>query len=139
MKTILVPFSFTTEGRVGITNDPVVIVKQQIIDFFTTATHERHGVLRYGGNLQSFSFEILDPLVFADYKLDAISEANRHIKGGKIIDMQIYSQNNDAYGFDESTLVVDIKYSVSTYLISSVKLYVSDNLITEESNISYGN
>lgn len=139
MKTILVPFSFTTEGRVGVTNDPVVIVKQQIIDFFTTATHERHGILRYGGNLKSFSFELLDPLVFADYKLDVISEANRQIKGGNIIDMKVYSQNNDAYGFDASTMVIDIKYSVSTYLISSVKLYVSDTLITEESTITYGN
>lgn len=132
MKSIRIPFSFE-EGEVLTTNSVDTVVKQEIVNYFMTVSGERVMNATYGGNLPRLIFEINDPLVLADYKLDAVSEANANLSYGKVIDMFIDDTPNDDY-YDTNVAKVNIRYAVAPRTISTVKLVV-DATFTEESEI----
>lgn len=132
MRSIRVPFSFE-EGEVGTTTSIDTIVKQEIVNYFMTVNGERIMNPTYGGNLPKLVFEINDPLVLADYKLDALSDANANLSFGKVVDVLIDDTPNDEY-YDNNVAEVIIRYAVAPRTISTVKLVV-DTAFTEESEI----
>lgn len=135
MKAIAVPFSFSN-GKVQTISDIEKIVKQEIIDFFSTNAGQRIRHYRYGGNIQALAFELLDNLMLADYKIDALAEVNRHITRGKVIDIVVTPSNELPGGFDEeNTLILSIKFAVTAARVSTVKLIIQGTRLTEESEI----
>ena len=136
MKTINVPFSFTGSGDVGSTSNLENIVKQQVIDFFSTSVGERIQNYRYGGNIRSMAFELLDSLVFADYKMDALAEVNRHLSKGKVTDIRVAPKDVAFGGYDEeSTITITVNYSITPSRVSTIKLLVTGTKLTEESDL----
>ena len=135
MKTIAVPFSFS-DGKVQTTTDIEKLVKQEIIDFFSTSVGQRIRHYRYGGNIQALAFELLDRLALADYKVDALAEVNRHLTRGKVMDIAVTTSNELPGGFDEeNTLVLSVKYAVTAARVSTVKLLIQGTKLTEESEL----
>lgn len=132
MKTIRIPFRFE-EGSVLATQNVDTVVKQQIVNYFMTNLGERIMNSSYGGNLPNLVFEINDPLIFADYKVDALSEVNSYLSFGKVLDFGFVDSTNDLSAENNvATLVV--RYSVAPRTISTVKLVVNTTF-TEESPI----
>lgn len=132
MRSIKIPFNFE-EGNVSITTNVDTIVKQEIINYFMTINGERVMNQQYGGNLPQLSFEINDPLVLADYKLDAISDVNSNLSFGKVLDMAVLDNENTTF-YEENVATVLVRYAVTPRTISTVKLVVT-NTFNEESDI----
>ena len=132
MRSIKIPFSFE-EGSVSNTNNVDTIVSQEIVNYFMTISGERIMNAAYGGNLPQLSFEINDPLVLADYKLDAIGDVNLQLSFGKVLDMLVLDTQNGAFD-EENVANVLVRYAVSPRTISTVKLTIT-NTFNEESDI----
>lgn len=114
MKTIAVPFRFASDtGGVAEAKDLNSIIKQQIIDILTTSSGERVMLPNYGAGLRALLFEMMDPLVFAEYRLDALAELNQYLSLAKIVDLSISAPQEVFYGEPtDSTIQVAVKYIV---------------------------
>lgn len=132
MKTFSVPFRFEF-GSVAETNNIDNIVKQQIADYFMTTNNERIMRAGYGGNLSSFIFEMVDPLVLQDYKTDVLSAVNTYLSFGQVTDFYLQDELDSVYNPD-NTMTLVVKYIVSPRTVSTVKLTVGTTF-TEESEI----
>lgn len=110
MSAIRIPFSFDG-GRTAVTRADDVIARQKIIDVMTTGIYERVMRHNYGVGMQDKLFEILDELSFADFKVDAIQEANSVISRAEILDIRISPSTSVAsFGNDQTTLAVTVVY-----------------------------
>jgi len=132
MKSIRIPFSFE-EGSVSSTTNVDTIVGQEVVNYFMTINGERIMNQQYGGNLPKLSFEINDPLVLADYKLDAISDVNSNLSFGKVLDIAVLDNENTTF-YEENVATVLVRYAVTPRTVSTVKLTVT-NTFNEESDI----
>jgi|LauGreDrversion4_2_1035121.scaffolds.fasta_scaffold32867_2 phage baseplate assembly protein W len=132
MKVISVPFSFTSDtGRVTTTESINKIVEQQILDILTTGNGERVMVSRYGSDIRSLLFEEMDPLIFAEYKIDAIQDLNESLTIGKVTNMQISMAEEDFYGTEyETSINVSIQYSVPPFGSSVVTFNLTNSQTT---------
>jgi phage baseplate assembly protein W len=135
MKSISIPFRFSTTGEVSFTTDPDTQVRQRITDVLMTTTGERIARSAYGGNIKAFLFELNDPLVFSDYKVDALSALNEHVTIAQIVDIRAVSRDLLAYGTpDESTLTILVQYRIPPYAVSTMNLTFDTNTFyTQES------
>lgn len=132
MKTFSVPFRFEF-GSVAETNSIDNIVKQQIADYFMTTTGERIMRAGYGGNLSSWIFEIVDPLLLQDYRTDVLSDVNTYLSFGQVTDFYLQDESDSIYNPD-NTMTLVVKYVVAPRTVSTVKLTVG-TMFTEESEI----
>lgn len=132
MRSIKIPFNFE-EGSVSSTTNVDTIVKQEIVNYFMTVDGERVMNSSYGGGLPRLSFEINDPLVLADYKLDVITEANLNLSFGKVLDLLVVDSTNNTF-YENNVATVLVRYAVAPRTISTVKLVVT-NTFNEESDI----
>lgn len=132
MKTISIPFSFTSEtGRINTTESLNKIVEQQILDILTTGGGERVMIPRYGADIRSLLFEELDPLVFADYKEDALQELNDYLNIGRVTNMQISLPSSDFSGEEwESSVNVSVQYAVPPFGTSVVTFNLTNSQTT---------
>lgn len=114
MKTISIPFRFASDtGGVSSSTSLRSAIEQQIIDILSTTPGERVMNPRYGAGLKSLLFEMMDPLVFAEYRLDAISELNEYMTLAKIQDLVITTPDTSFYASpEETTIRVSVKYSI---------------------------
>lgn len=132
MKAISVPFRFASDTKgVATTSDLSTLLKQSILDILTTTPGERVMEGRYGANARSLLFEEPDPLVFAEFRMDAMNELNYSLPFGKVLDLNI-SMPNQNYGGDptDSTIVISVKYVVPPFDVSVVTFNLNDNTIT---------
>lgn len=132
MRSIKIPFSFE-EGNVSNTNNVDTIVSQEIVNYFMTIDGERVMNAAYGGGLPRLSFEINDPLVLADYKLDVITEANLNLSFGKVLDLLVVDNSNNTF-YEDNVATVLVRYAVAPRTVSTVKLVIT-NTFNEESDI----
>ena len=132
MKSIRIPFSFE-EGSVSNTDNVDTIVSQEIVNYFMTIDGERVMNSSYGGGLPRLSFEINDPLVLADYKLDVITEANLNLSFGKVLDLLVLDTANNTF-YEDNVATVLVRYAVAPRTVSTVKLVIT-NTLNEESDI----
>ena len=132
MKTISVPFSFsTTNGRVKTTDSLNKIIEQQILDILTTGFAERVMVPRYGSDIRSLLFEELDPLIFEEYKIDAIQDLNDYLTIGRVTNMNIFLPEQDFSGTDyETSIIVSVQYSVPPFGSSVVTFNLTNSETT---------
>jgi phage baseplate assembly protein W len=147
MKSISIPFRFesasgvvatsSSRGKTQATIDNGVIAKQKIADVLATRKNERVMRPEYGGGISNLLFEPLDPLVFADYRIDTLSDINRNVSNAYIRDVQIRQANTVQYNdTNDSTLSVRVVYDVAGYGTTTYSFTVNSNaLLTEESPI----
>lgn len=135
MRSISIPFRFAN-GKVAETENNGVIAKQRIIDALTTDRFERVNRPEYGIAIKSLLFDNNDPLVFADYRIDAIRSLNDYVSNAKIMDLQMKSGNTLSYGNEDSSLFVKIVYQTSDGNTATfVANLTAGTFITEESTI----
>ena len=132
MRSISIPFRFEN-GKAADTTDIGVIAKQRIADVLATRGYERVMRPGYGAGISNLLFEPLDPLVFADYRVDALSAINDNVSNATITDIRI-REGTTVQNSNDSTLNVSVVYSVpglgtATYVAS----VTSTNILTEES------
>ncbi len=136
MRSISIPFRFDG-GKVADTEDNGVIAKQRIIDALITDRFERVNRPEYGSSIKTLLFDSNDPLVFADYRVDALRDLNEYVSNAKILDLQIKNGNDVGYGNDkDSSLVVRVVYRTSDGNTATfVANLTAGTFITEESTI----
>lgn len=138
MKSISIPFRFEN-GVVASTTDNGQIAKQRIADVLATRSYERVMRPEYGAGISDLLFEPLDPLVFSDYKVDALKAINDNVSNATIKDLRIKEGNTSLSSYNsegESTLTVGVVYAIAntgtatfTFTIDGTKI------LTEESRI----
>jgi phage baseplate assembly protein W len=132
MRSISIPFQFVN-GKVGETTNDDKIARQRILDVLATDKYERVNRPEYGADIRSLLFEPLDPLIFADYRVDAIRDINDYVSNAKITDLQI---REGSTSYEDSTLVVRVIYRTAATGTSTFVATISGNtILTEESNI----
>lgn len=136
MKAISIPFHFEN-GKVASTTDNNKIARQRIADVLATRGNERVMRPEYGAGISNLLFEPMDPLVFADYKIDALTTINDNVSNARVKDLVITAGNPVQYnGNGESTLVVKVLYEVAGERASVYTVTVdSTKILTEETPI----
>lgn len=136
MRSISIPFQFAN-GKVVETENDDKIARQRIIDVLATDKYERVMRPEYGADIKSLLFEPLDPLIFADFRVDAIKDINDYVSNAKVTDLQIREGNPIEQGGDsESTLLVRVLYKTASMGTSTFVATITGNtIITEESTI----
>lgn len=135
MKAISIPFRFSSDtGEVSSTNSVVTTIENQIIDILTTQPGERVMHPEYGAGLRSLLFEEADPLIFAEYKMDAMQELNDYLTVGKVVDMEVTVPQNTLYLYDDkyldddnTTITVSVRYAVPPFGASVVTFNLSNS------------
>lgn len=132
MKAIAIPFSFTSDtGSVRTTSSLNAIVEQQILDILTTGPGERVMNGRYGSDIRSLLFEEADPLIFAEYKVDAIQDLNDYLTVGKVTNINITVPEFNPYGEDwEPSIYVSVQYAVPPFGSSVVTFNLTNSQTT---------
>ena len=132
MKSISIPFSFTSDtGAVSTVSDVDAVMKQNIIDILTTFPGERVMTPNYGAGIRSLLFEQPDPLVFAEYRMDAINDLNSSVPFGKVTDVQIGIPYDSLSSFEtDSTISVSVKYVIPPYDTSVVTFNLNSTSTT---------
>lgn len=131
MKAIKLPLSFNN-GRLQTTTDLHQIFKQKIIDVLVTSKRERVMIPEYGCSVYSLLYEMLDPMVFTDFKTDAIQELSRHVSGATIVDLVISEADSLRADPENTTLDITVLYRVPPYQVTSTTFTVSE-FLSEES------
>jgi phage baseplate assembly protein W len=128
MKSISIPFSFTSDtGAISTTTSLDAIMEQNIIDILTTSPGERVMQPKYGASIRNLLFEEADPLVFAEYRMDAITDLNANLPFGRVTDVQIGIPNETFSGSDyDTTVSISVKYVVPPYNSSVVTFNISN-------------
>lgn len=128
MKSIAVPFRFTSDTKgVATTSDINKVLEQHIIDVLTTTPGERVMNTTYGANLRNLLFEEPDPLILAEYRMDAINDLNSKLPFGKVVDLQLSVPTEDFYGSESDTTIrVSVKYAVPPYEASVVTFNINN-------------
>jgi phage baseplate assembly protein W len=102
-------------------------MEQNIIDILTTSPGERVMEPKYGANIRNLLFEEPDPLVFAEYRMDAITDLNANLPFGRVTDVQIGVPNDTFSGSDyDTTVSISVKYVVPPYNSSVVTFNISN-------------
>ena len=127
MRSLKLPFSITANGSTTSTSNVDTIVKQKVIDILTTSKRERVMEPNYGAGVYRFIYEMLDPLVFADFKVDALQELNENLSGAQVIDLVI-STENDALAVTEynTTATVTVYYRIPPLQATTMTFSVSE-------------
>lgn len=147
MKSISIPFRFESApgvtATVGIrgtlvdTEDNSTIARQRIADVLATRKYERVMRPEYGAGISDLLFEPLDPLVFADYRTDALMDLNQNVSNARIRDVQVKNPTSMEYnGGGDSTLSVRVVYDVADKGTTVFRFTVdSTKILTEETPI----
>lgn len=131
MKSIKLPVTFKNGALVS-TTDLNQIFKQKIIDVLVTSKQERVMLPEYGAGTYSLLYEMLDPMVFADFKTDALQELTQHVTGVDIVDLRMSSGESFRQDPDSTTLSITVLYRIPPHQVTSTTFTVSE-FLSEES------
>lgn len=134
MKSLRMPISFTN-GRISTLSDVQSIVKQKIIDVLVTANRERVMNPNYGAGAYTLLYDTLDPLVFADFKQEALSDINRNVSNAQILDIIVNTKDSLYVGETNTTLEINVVYQIPPHQQSVMTFEVSE--FANESSFIY--
>lgn len=127
MKAIYLPFQFKN-GSVATVGDFDSIIKQQILDVLSVSNEERVMNPDYGVGAYSMIYELIDPLVWEDFKEVAMREISDNVRGVNIMDIVISNNDPEQMGSEQTSVYISVFYEISPSQKSSVTLSVSDFL-----------
>lgn len=130
MKSIQIPFSFASDtGGINTVSSLDDIIRQHIIDVLTTGQGERIMNPKYGANIRNLLFEEPDPLIFSEYRMDALLDLNASLPFGKATDIQIGMPETTYSGTDyDTTVSISVKYTVPPYTSSVVTFNIANTM-----------
>jgi phage baseplate assembly protein W len=124
MTSIALPFRIVN-GRVLTATDPSKVVEQKILDVLLTSNNERVMNPRYGSDLYSMLFEIMDSNVLADFKVETMMDLREHVDSAEIVDIQFQETNLLGSSEYNTTLQVTVVYRIPPGNTNSVTFSVS--------------
>lgn len=127
MKAIYIPFQFKN-GSVATVGDFDSIIKQQILDVLTVSRQERVMRPDYGVGAYSMLYELIDPLVWEDFKEVAMREISDNVRGVTIRDIVISDNDQSQMSNTQTSISISVFYEILPSQKSSVTLSVSDFL-----------
>jgi phage baseplate assembly protein W len=131
MKAIKTPISFSN-GKLVTTTDIEEIIKQKILDVLVTRPGERLMFPDYGADLYSLLYERLDPLVFADFKAEALLDIQDAVTGAKVLD--ITAAIGGLYAPEETTLNITVTYQIPPQRPTTMSFTIRE-LLTQETTV----
>lgn len=126
MRSIKLPLEFV-DGRLATTSDIHRATKQKIVDVLTTSNGERTMNPRYGAGAYGLVYEPVDPLVFEDFKVEAMQELASNVSGIAVND--IIMEYGDPFGLtgqESSTVTMNVYYRIPPNEASSVNFSISE-------------
>lgn len=105
------PMSISPSGKLSVVQDIQGIVKQKIVDYLSTSSFEHPMLPLYGANTNVLLYENFDPLVFEEYKIEALQGMRRHIAGVQILNLTI---NGPSSLQNDSTIRMTVEYQIPT-------------------------
>ena len=127
MKAIYMPFQFKN-GKVATVGDFDSIIKQQILDVLTVSRQERVMRPDYGVGAYGMLYELIDPLVWEDFKEVAMREISDNVRGVTIRDIVISDNDQSQMSNTQTSISISVFYEILPSQKSSVTLSVSDFL-----------
>lgn len=127
MKAIYLPFQFKN-GKVATVGDFDAIIKQQILDVLTVSRQERVMRPDYGVGAYGMLYELIDPLVWEDFKEVAMREISDNVRGVTIRDIVISDNDQSQMSNTQTSISISVFYEILPSQKSSVTLSVSDFL-----------
>jgi len=124
MTSIALPFSIVN-GRVAVASDPVKVVEQKILDVLLTSNNERVMNPRYGSDIYSMLFEIMDSAVLGDFKVETLMDLREHVDSAEIVDIQFQETSLEGSTDYNTTLQVTVVYRIPPGNTNSVTFSVS--------------
>lgn len=130
MKAIKIPFSFEG-GSIGVTKDRKRIEEQKIVNVLVTSNFERVFLPTYGAGATNLVYELNDPLIFFDFKTEALFDLRENISTCEVVNMQ--GRTESYYENEETVMMIDVMYQVlpGTAEIASLRLAIPGQ-ITED-------
>ena len=127
MKSVYLPFQFKN-GKVATVGTFDAIVKQEILDVLAVSRQERVMRPDYGVGSYGMLYELIDPLVWADFKEVAMREISNNVSGVSIHDITISNNDQAQFGDTQTSVSISVSYQIAPSQKSSVTLSVSDFL-----------
>lgn len=125
MKSIAIPFRYVNGSTYGLT-DPSLIVEQKILDVLLTSRRERVMNPRYGADVYSLLYEMMDDNILADFKVETMLELRNNVDGAEIVDIQFAANNLLGDSEYNTTLQVTVLYRIPPGSIKTVTFSVSE-------------
>ena len=132
MSIMKMPMNISPSGKIAAIQDIEGIVKQKFVDYLSTSVFQHPMLPMYGANTNVLLYENFDPLVFEEYKLEALQGMQRHISGVQVLNLNIEGPS-DLY---DSTIRMTVEYQVPTVgrKQATVAVVLPSDL-TEDSNL----
>lgn len=110
MTIIKMPMNITTSGKFSAVQSIEDIAKQKFVDYLSTSVFERPMFPLYGANTNVLLYENFDPLIFEEYKVEALQGMQRHISGVQVLNLRIEGPSD----FNDSTIRMTVEYQIPT-------------------------
>lgn len=132
MSIMKMPMNINPSGKFAAVQDIEGIVKQKFVDYLSTSVFQHPMLPMYGANTNVLLYENFDPLVFEEYKLEALQGMQRNIAGVQVLNLAIEGPSN----FNDSTIRMTVEYQIPTVgrQQATVTLVLPSDL-TEDSNL----
>lgn len=111
MSIMKMPLSISPSGKLSVVQDIQGIVKQKIVDYLSTSLFEHPMLPLYGANTNVLLYENFDPLVFGEYKIEALQGMQRNIAGVQIFNLSI---NGPSTLDTDYTVKMTVEYQIPT-------------------------
>lgn len=119
MRAIKVPFSFEG-GSVAHTTDRNRIEEQKIVNVLVTSNLERIFLPKYGAGALGMVYELNDPLVFFDFKTEAMFDLGENISTCSVLNMRAASESY--FENEETVMMIDVIYKIPLGVAQSMNL-----------------
>lgn len=127
MKAIYLPLQFKN-GKIATVGDFDSIIKQEILDVLSVSMQERVMRPDYGVGAYGMLYELIDPLIWIDFKETAMREISNNVTGATIHDIIISNNNQSQLSDSQTSISISVFYQIMPSQKSSVTLSVGDFL-----------
>jgi len=110
MSIIKMPMNISTSGKLAAIQSIEETVKQKFIDYLSTSVFQRPMFPMYGANTNVLLYENFDPLVFEEYKVEALQGMRRHISGVQVLNLHLEGPSE----LNDSTIRMTVEYQIPT-------------------------
>jgi len=132
MSIMKMPMNINPSGKFAAVQDIEGIVKQKFVDYLSTSVFQHPMLPMYGANTNVLLYENFDPLIFEEYKLEALQGMQRNIAGVQVLNLAIEGPST----FNDSTIRMTVEYQIPTVgrQQATVTVVLPSDL-TEDSNL----
>lgn len=128
------PFQVNAYGKIASEIDSEKEVEQLIGEYFLSQQGQRPMQQYYGSNSNSLLFEIADPLLYEEFKMESIAEVARQVPQVSILGLDIYDASDSANTGLPNALGIRVSYEFPfSNMVKVVSYTITDPLqLTED-------